>query len=252
MRIVSARTTFTLSVVASLAATLSAEPQNKSSNSAFEQQLRSQYVLTQGGHSSKAPGTVILIQHEDLNAGPNVATVWYLNVFKDGQRKRGGMREAIYQSGGTLRTVQVGERFYISKIEVKDNALNFFLVACDPSGGKTGVSFQFAKGYQTSLAFPDIQQAIGQVFTIEGQNQNAQPAEVATQPVAQPAPEPAARQAPPAPQAEPTRIGLGQTTEQVLAAMGKPEKIVNLGEKQIYMYKDLKITFMSGKVSDVQ
>jgi hypothetical protein len=35
-------------------------------------------------------------------------------------------------------------------------------------------------------------------------------------------------------------------------ALGQPEKIVNLGTKQIYVYKDLKITFVSGKVSDVQ
>jgi len=34
--------------------------------------------------------------------------------------------------------------------------------------------------------------------------------------------------------------------------MGKPEKIVNLGAKQIYVYKDLKITFIKGKVSDVE
>jgi hypothetical protein len=34
--------------------------------------------------------------------------------------------------------------------------------------------------------------------------------------------------------------------------MGQPEKMVNLGGKQIYIYKDLKITFSNGKVSDVQ
>jgi hypothetical protein len=34
--------------------------------------------------------------------------------------------------------------------------------------------------------------------------------------------------------------------------MGKPDKIVNLGVKQIYVYKDLKVTFINGKVSDVQ
>ena len=34
--------------------------------------------------------------------------------------------------------------------------------------------------------------------------------------------------------------------------MGKPEKIFNLGPKQIYMYKDVKVTFLNGKVSDVQ
>jgi hypothetical protein len=34
--------------------------------------------------------------------------------------------------------------------------------------------------------------------------------------------------------------------------MGQPQKTVNLGPKQIYVYKDLKITFVNGKVADVQ
>ena len=222
-------------------------------NSVFEQQLRSQYVLTQMGHFGKvsAAGTVVVIQQEALNAGLAAATMWYLNTFKDGQRKRSGMREAMYQSGGTLREIQVGERFYISKLDVKETAVIFYLISCEQSGGKAGVSFQFAKGFQTSLAFPDMQQAINQIFAPEGQkNQNAQPAQVASQP---PPAEPVARPAPQAsPQAEPTRIELGQTIEQVVAVLGQPGRIVNLGEKQMYMYKDLKITFLSGKVSDVQ
>ncbi len=37
-----------------------------------------------------------------------------------------------------------------------------------------------------------------------------------------------------------------------VAALDKPEKIVNLGPKQIYVYRDLKVTFIDGKVSDVQ
>ena len=47
-------------------------------------------------------------------------------------------------------------------------------------------------------------------------------------------------------------IEVGQTTDQVKAALGDPQKIVKLGTKQIYVYKDLKITFTNGKVSDVQ
>jgi hypothetical protein len=38
----------------------------------------------------------------------------------------------------------------------------------------------------------------------------------------------------------------------VKAALGQPDKIVNLGAKQIYVYKDIKVTFINGKVSDVQ
>ena len=39
---------------------------------------------------------------------------------------------------------------------------------------------------------------------------------------------------------------------QVKAALGTPDKVVNLGPKQIYVYKDLKVTFVNGKVADVQ
>jgi hypothetical protein len=42
------------------------------------------------------------------------------------------------------------------------------------------------------------------------------------------------------------------TTDQVESALGKPDKIFNLGAKQIYVYKDVKVTFLNGKVSDVQ
>jgi hypothetical protein len=59
-----------------------------------------------------------------------------------------------------------------------------------------------------------------------------------------------AQQQGPAP--EPQQIEKGQTPDQVKAALGNPDKIVNLGTKQIYVYKDLKVTFVNGKVSDVQ
>ena len=46
------------------------------------------------------------------------------------------------------------------------------------------------------------------------------------------------------------RLQEGQTTDQAQASLGKPEKIVRLGAKQIYVYKDLKVTFQNGKVVD--
>src|SRR5208283_5891725 len=53
-------------------------------------------------------------------------------------------------------------------------------------------------------------------------------------------------------QAPPEQIEKGQTPDQVVAAIGQPDKIINLGAKQIYVYKDIKVTFINGKVSDVQ
>ena len=56
----------------------------------------------------------------------------------------------------------------------------------------------------------------------------------------------------PAPAAAPVSVELGQTIDQVTAALGAPVKMVNLGAKKIYVYKDMKITFKDGKVADVQ
>jgi hypothetical protein len=54
------------------------------------------------------------------------------------------------------------------------------------------------------------------------------------------------------PSKPPVEIALGQTIDQVVASLGSPKQIVKLGPKQIYVYSDIKITFVDGKVSDVQ
>ncbi|HEY6392519.1 MAG TPA: hypothetical protein VIX89_14650 [Bryobacteraceae bacterium] len=66
----------------------------------------------------------------------------------------------------------------------------------------------------------------------------------------QPADNPGAASAPPLTQT-PT-ISLGQTIDQVVAILGNPLQIADLGAKKIYKFKDMKITFVNGRVSDVQ
>jgi len=63
---------------------------------------------------------------------------------------------------------------------------------------------------------------------------------------------PASPDAPAPPPAQPASIELGQTTDQVQAALGAPTRIANLGPKVIYYYSGMKVTFKDGKVSDVQ
>jgi hypothetical protein len=49
-----------------------------------------------------------------------------------------------------------------------------------------------------------------------------------------------------------TTISMGMTLAEVERSMGRPKSTVDLGSKKIYVYKDLKITFLNGRVSDVQ
>jgi hypothetical protein len=78
----------------------------------------------------------------------------------------------------------------------------------------------------------------------------AYPAESAAPPPAPP-PVPVTTDTSPSP-AGPVTIALGQTIAEVEAINGKPDKVIDLGAKKIYVYKDMKITFTDGKVSDVQ
>ena len=63
---------------------------------------------------------------------------------------------------------------------------------------------------------------------------------------------PATDAAAPAAAAPPAEVTTGQTEEQVIAAYGQPVRTANVGTKKIYFYKDVKVTFQNGKVSDVQ
>jgi hemerythrin-like metal-binding protein len=65
-------------------------------------------------------------------------------------------------------------------------------------------------------------------------------------------PMPAIAPTPPPSDAPPPTIELGQTKDQVTTALGQPVKIVKLGAKEIFYYKDLKVTFTAGKISNVE
>jgi len=47
-------------------------------------------------------------------------------------------------------------------------------------------------------------------------------------------------------------VKLGQTPAEVEAILGAPDKRIDLGAKKVYVYKDMKVIFMNGQVSDVQ
>lgn len=148
----------------------------------------------------------------------------------DLQDMQNHMREVIGQGMGDLRTKQ-GQGG---------------LPALPASASAMPLKASFAMD-----APPPDQNAAAQI------TQQAQEADKAEQEVlAQAAPvggaAPAGAPAIPAPAAPPVEISLGQTAEQVTAALGQPKSMVDLGAKKIYVYKDMKITFNDGKVTDVQ
>jgi hypothetical protein len=169
--------------------------------------------------------------------------------------------------GQTTKLFAKGDKVYPTKIEVsvEKDTVTMGIVACDtcnktdpPTYNKANVVFQFPKGSLANAQAGPVEDTIGQVLSIsnddsqqaggdqggqqQGGDQGGQAAQAQDQPPAQ------QQQA----QADPVSIEKGMTVDQVEAAMGKPEKKVTLGNKVIYYYKDMKVIFLSGKVSDVQ
>jgi hypothetical protein len=204
------------------------------------------------------PGSVLLVRINGMFASP-LNEFAFANNFKDGRIKRSAASTLIHD-GKTSRELQAGEKVYLLKTEVKDSGIVFSVqscIACDGSAidqvqmaYRASLNFQFPKGFAETADFVKIRQTIDQVFGFAFGDPGANP-----QPVMEAPPPPTAPPAPqtrPAPQAPPARIALGQTIDEVTANLGQPEKVVDLGSKKIYFYRDLKITFIEGKVSDVQ
>jgi hypothetical protein len=92
--------------------------------------------------------------------------------------------------------------------------------------------------------------------------QHAPAAEAPTPPVAPTSAAPttaAAEAAPTAPvsppvsaRAPPPTITLGMTVDQIVAILGQPTALSDLGAKKIYVYPKLKVTFQNGSVADIE
>jgi hypothetical protein len=227
----------------------------------LQEQLSAQYKLVKMGSDSGGvavvdPGTLLAVQKGGVLSVPWKAMALCPAKFQDNNlHPSAGMCAAMVKS--VSKYFQKGDKVYPTRIEVSldKGKISFTVVACDscngvnpPTSMKGEVVFQFAKGYLEKANVGEVEDTIGQVFSISSDDQQGQSGDASQQ-------QQAGQQQPAQPeeqQAEPQTIQLGMTTDQVQAALGKPEKIFNLGSKQIYVYKDVKVTFLNGKVSDVQ
>lgn len=166
--------------------------------------------------------------------------------------------------GSSNRTFVAGEKFFLIGVDVKDDGavLEFLSDPISDLRYKVFVKYPFpAKG---TIPAPDVVLAeIAETIKAEpmdnqqgGGDQGAQQQQAPAAP-AGPPPAPMAAIPPPppptdAPAAAPQSISLGQTKDQVVAIMGQPTKVANVGTKEIDTYPDLKVTYVKGKVTDVQ
>jgi hypothetical protein len=226
-------------------------------------------------------GTVLAIKKGGIRAYPPDDSTVLPNTYQDGNMKAapaktlgktgtkvgglfashipGATTAQGQDKGDNSRMLPVDTKVYVTKIvsDPKTDKVHVNIIECDtcnkvekPSSFKAQIDFQFPKGYLAGGADAgQLSDVIAQVLSpnsdaAQGGDQQQQPAADSQQ----------QQQAPAADQAKaaPQSIEKGQTEDQVIAAFGQPDKVVNLGAKKLLIYKDMKVTLVGGKVSDVQ
>jgi len=245
----------------------------------LEEQLSAQYKLVKlgsdtSGYSVVEEGTLLAIQKGGILAVPysdkTVLTSKYENgtvhgpnaAMTEARKRLFGHFSQTSSEGQTTHLFAKGDKVYPTKVEVnvEKDTVTLGIVACDtcnktdpPTYNKANVVFQFPKGSLAKASAGDIEDTIGQLLSISDdtqQSQGDQQQQGGQDQGGQQQQQGGGQQQ--QQQDQPQSIQMGMTTDQVQNALGQPQKTVNLGPKQIYVYKDLKVTFFNGKVVDVQ
>ena len=205
---------------------------------ALEESLKSRYELTKTGIDRvriTQPGTILVVQKEGISGDLSSDLTFLNNKIRDGKVAQAGGFGAMMQGKKTSRMLKVGERVYVFKIEVKDDQVRYFVLTCDTGDVnehgttrqvryKALLSFEVGKEFLESASVSDVKKVVDSVIAPETDVKAATT----------------------------KSVELGQSPSEVEANLGRPDKIVNLGSKKIYVYKDMKIVFVDEKVSDVQ
>lgn len=247
----------------------------------LQEQLIAQYKLAKigsdtSGYSVVDKGTLLQIKKGGILGVPygdnNVPACHYENGAVKGPNSLALMgRKSIMSKFGKEQSTHLfasGDKVYPIKVDVNvaKDTVSLGIVACDtcnktdpPTYNKAQVVFQFPKGSLANANAGSVEDTIGQLLAITDDTQDDQ-AQGNQQDQGQQGQggggqgggggQAGGQQD--QQQAEPAEIKLGMTMGEVETAMGKPDRKANLGAKQIYYYKDMKVTFKDGKVADVQ
>jgi len=265
---------------------LACTPGSQAQAPTLQEQLAAQYKVAKigsdtSGYSVVEAGTLLEIKKGGILGVPYGDSGVLPTKYESGTvHGPSGMsllgRKSVMGRFGKEQTTHlfgVGDKVYPTKIDVNPtkDTVTLSVVACDtcnktdpPTYNKALVVFQFPRGSVAKAGAGEVEDVIGQLLAISdsqdqgggndqqggndqgggngnggnGNNAGGNGGGGNDQQQQQ--------------QAEPQTIEKGMTTDQVQQALGKPDKIVNLGAKQLYIYKDMKVTFIGGKVVDVQ
>jgi hypothetical protein len=255
----------------------------------LQEQLTAQYKVTKMGSDSSGAsvvdaGTLLAIQKGGILGVPwtdhTMLTTKYeggtvhspSNLMVAGKKFGLGRFSQTQNEGQTTKFFAKNDKIYLTKLDVNldKDTVNFAIVACDtcnkvdpPTYNKANVQFVFPHGTLAKASAGDVEDTIGQLLSISDDSQQSNDQQQDNNQQQGNNQQGNNQQQGGGNQqqgggqdqgggGDPQNIQMGMSPDQVQGALGQPQKTVNLGPKQIWVYKDLKVTFFNGKVVDVQ
>ena len=208
---------------------------------ALREALVADYPLTRVGMTGMAqfdytritqPGAILAVRLPGIYADvANTQNVIVNTNYANGQLSQAtGFTAAFGGNTGHSKTLAPNEKVYVTQITVKRDAVLMELLTVDVTTLADGQGTRYRAELNVRLPGldnmtpDDVKKTIDTVIT-----------------------DPATASA-----VESKTIKIGMSPDDVKKTLGNPDKIVDLGPKQVYVYKDMKVVFLNGQVSDVQ
>lgn len=179
------------------------------------------------------PGTLLEVQRDGISGSPGADGTILTTRLREGRIEQARGLVASLANKNSNRDFRLGEKVYVLDVDVNDNNIRFLLLTLETNqitvAGSTRqtrykamLEIDFPKDSLKTYEFGRVMELVTTVLRPEGM------------------------------QEEPKTIEIGQTIAEVEAVMGKPESILKVATKTIYVYKSIKVTFVEGKVTDIQ
>ena len=257
-----------IAVAAILFSSLGASPCRGDQAVGLQKQLETKYAITKTTADKTdivTAGSVLILEKDRLLMYATTTGAPPQNTYKDGKLSAGAFAaHEKAQSFGTFighpppksvttRYYVTGEKFWVTRIDTLTDGVVFTLFTDAVNDVRYYCTLKFVYPHGQTPSADQVLNMVGEVLKVQqddsaqgdqqqagnqqqGQDQGQQQQAAQEQAPAQP----------------PPTIQLGQTEDEVVGMIGQPEKKIALGSKEIFVYKDIKVTFIGGKVADVQ
>jgi len=229
-----------LLIAAIAAATISLTAFGAPNNRAIREALVADYPLTKVGvvmfktdyNRITQPGVILAVRLPGIYADVANTQDSIVNTnFANGQVSQAtGFAAAFGSNTGHSRTLNPNEKVYVTDVLVKRDTVQLELLTVDVTTLADGQGTRYRAELNVKLPGLDTMKPDDVKKSIE-----AVVADPAVASVVQS-----------------KTVKLGMSPDEVKQSLGNPDKIVDLGAKQVFIYKDMKVIFIDGKVSDVQ